>query len=170
MENHRKERHCNGYAYVTLICLNRILFCFNNSSQITKEGRGSKSIHFLKATIMHQSIPSANIPPGNPRGFAPTFRPGPGICTIWIVRGFPGCRPFYLLSISTKLSVDAAWRHFPALNWSIIYFCFLVTKSASKPGENFRMIKYGTLTFQSFLRFDFCKIPKCRRRLTGKAD
>ena len=23
---------------------------------------------------------------------------------------------FYLLSVSTKLSVDAAWRHFPALN------------------------------------------------------
>ena len=27
---------------------------------------------------MHQSIPSANIPPGNPRGFAPIFTPGPG--------------------------------------------------------------------------------------------
>ena len=29
--------------------------------------------------LMHQSIPSANIPPppGNPRGFAPIFSPGP---------------------------------------------------------------------------------------------
>ena len=26
---------------------------------------------------MHQSIPSANIPPGNPRGFVPIFIPGP---------------------------------------------------------------------------------------------
>ena len=34
--------------------------------------------HFLD--FMHQSIPSANIPPppGNPRGFAPIFSPGPG--------------------------------------------------------------------------------------------
>ena len=28
--------------------------------------------------IMHQSIPGANIPPGNPRGFAPIFGSGPG--------------------------------------------------------------------------------------------
>ena len=37
------------------------------------------------ATIqfMHQSIPSTNIPlPGKPRGFSPTFSPGPGIFTI----------------------------------------------------------------------------------------
>ena len=30
-----------------------------------------------KAMVMHQSIPSANIPPGNPRGFAPIFILGP---------------------------------------------------------------------------------------------
>ena len=28
--------------------------------------------------LMHQSIPSANIHPGNPRGFTPIFSPGPG--------------------------------------------------------------------------------------------
>ena len=32
--------------------------------------------------VMHQSIPSANIPPGKPWACAPTFSPGPGICTI----------------------------------------------------------------------------------------
>ena len=43
--------------------------------------------------LLHQSIPSTNIPPGNPRGFAkdpipagrdlykPKFPQGPGICT-----------------------------------------------------------------------------------------
>ena len=28
--------------------------------------------------LLHQSIPTANIPPGNPRGFAPIFSPGLG--------------------------------------------------------------------------------------------
>ena len=31
-----------------------------------------------KSDIMHQSVPSANIPPGNPRSFAPIISPGPG--------------------------------------------------------------------------------------------
>ena len=36
------------------------------------------SMFILRADVMHQSIPGANIPPGNPRGFAPIFSPGPG--------------------------------------------------------------------------------------------
>ena len=35
-------------------------------------------ISLINRGIMHQSIPSANIPSGNPRGFAPIFSPGPG--------------------------------------------------------------------------------------------
>ena len=65
----------------------------------------------------------------------------PGICTIWIARGLPGCRTYYQ---STKLSVDAAWRHFSATNWSTIYCCSLATKSVSKLGEDFETFKYGT--------------------------
>ena len=47
--------------------------------------------HFKVAYVMHQSTPSANIPPGNPPGFVPS--------------GLPGGRTYYQ---STKLSVDAA--------------------------------------------------------------
>ena len=37
-----------------------------------------KGLPIRNIGIMHQSIPSANIPPpGNPRGFAPIFIPGP---------------------------------------------------------------------------------------------
>ena len=50
----------------------------------------------LNLDQMHDvsAIPSANIPPGQRPGFAPTFNPGPGICTIG------GCRgsALYLLS------------------------------------------------------------------------
>ena len=82
-------------------------------------------------TLVHQSIPSANIPLATPE-FCTYFQSGS--------RGFvpselPGDRIYYQ---STKLSVDAAWRHFSATNWSTIYCCFLVTKSVSKLGENFK--------------------------------
>ena len=30
-----------------------------------------------RISVMHQSIPGANTPPGNPRGFAPIFSPSP---------------------------------------------------------------------------------------------
>ena len=62
----------------------------------------------------------------------------PGICTIWIVWG----SGLLSITVSAKLSVDAAWRYFPASSWCIIYCCFLVTKSVSKLEENFKMIKY----------------------------
>ena len=65
-----------------------------------------KEYRKIRKRLMHQSIPSANIPPG----FSTYFQPGS--------RGFvpselPGGRTYYQ---STKLSVDAASRHFSATN------------------------------------------------------
>ena len=129
---------------------------------------------------MHQSIPSANIPPGNPRSFAPIFIPGPrDLCRLDCPGVARDGRTYYQ---STKLLVDAAWRHFSATNWYTICWCSLVTRSVSKLGGNFKilsmvlklklegMTKDTWTAFQFFSRFDFCKIPKFRRRLTGKAD
>ena len=62
-------------------------------------------------------------PPATPRVFVPSK--------------LPGGRTYYQ---STKLSVDAAWRHFSATNWSTIYCYSLVTKSVSKLGENFKTL------------------------------
>ena len=38
----------------------------------------ARTIRLFTITLMHQSIPGANIPPGQLRGFAPIFSPGPG--------------------------------------------------------------------------------------------
>ena len=77
-------------------------------------------------------------PPGNRRGFAPIFIPGPrDLCRL----DCPGVaregRTYYQ---STKLLVDAAWRHFSATNWYTICWCSLVTRSVSKLGENFKIL------------------------------
>ena len=61
----------------------------------------------IDSQIMHQSIPSANIPPGNRRGFAPTFSPVPGFVPSELPGGCPGVGPIIYYQ-STKLSVNAA--------------------------------------------------------------
>ena len=84
---------------------------------------------------MHQSIPSANIPPGQPPRFFTYFQPGSR--DLYHLNFLGVARGSDLLSIiiSTKLSVDTAWRHFSVSNWSTIYCCSLVTKSVSKLRE-----------------------------------
>ena len=79
----------------------------------------------LLLNLMHQSIPSANIP----RGFAPAFSPGAGICTIWIVQGVARGSVLLSIIISTKMSVDATWRYCSTSNWSIIYTLFFIRNS-----------------------------------------
>ena len=72
-------------------------------------------------------------PPGNPRGFAPSFGLVPG----FVPSELPGVawRSGLLSNIlSTKLSVDA----------TMIHCSSPVQKPVSKRGEYFNMIKYGT--------------------------
>ena len=52
---------------------------FQFSTQITPEVQVQCDSAFKKVKFMHHLIPSANIPPGNPQGFAPTFSPDPGL-------------------------------------------------------------------------------------------
>ena len=49
--------------------------------------------------LMHQSVASAKVLPGNSRGFAPTFSPGLGIYIILIAQGYSGDGAYYLLSL-----------------------------------------------------------------------
>ena len=53
------------------------------------DSHGEKSRHSASLVIMHQSIPSPNIPLGTPGVLRPTFSPGPGICSIWMAWGLP---------------------------------------------------------------------------------
>ena len=126
---------------------------------------------------MHQSIPSANIPRATP-GFCTYFQLGsrdlyhlncPGVARGWdllYIIKVPSCQLMPHEGIF-RLQTDL-----PSI------CCFLVTKSVSKLGENFKTLsmvfklKLDGITctaFQFFLRFDFCKIPKFRRRSTRKA-
>ena len=88
---------------------------------------------------MHQSIPSANIPPGNPRGFAPIFSPSPGDlyhlnCPgVGLIIKVPSCQLMLhqgTFQLQTDLPSIAALQ--------------LATKSVSKLGEDFKTFKYGT--------------------------
>ena len=110
-------------------------FEFMQLQKLFKTAEQNKiGLYVQNPSTMHQSIPSPNIPPGNPRCFSPTFIPGPGICTIWIAHG----SGLLSIIISTKLSVDAVRRRFSAWNWSIVYCCFLPTKSVSKLGKTLK--------------------------------
>ena len=128
--------------------------------------------NYASVNSKHQHPPP---PRETPRDFSPTFSPGPGICTIWISRGsnllhnvkVPSCQ-LMPHEGTFQLQIDV-----PSL------CCSLVTKSVWKLGENFKTLsmvlklKLKDMTwtaFQFFFRFDFCKIPKFRRRPTGKAD
>ena len=93
--------------------------------------------------IMHQSIPSANIPREISGVLHLLSARVPGFVPSELSGSCPGVGSFIYYH-KYQVVVDAGWRQFLALNSSIIYFCFLVTKSASKLGGNFRMIKYGT--------------------------
>ena len=81
---------------------------------------------------MHQPIPSP--PPGHP----------PEVLHLLSARDLyhincPGVGPMIYYQ-STKLSINAAWRHFSASNWSTIYCFSLVTKSVSKLRESFKTL------------------------------
>ena len=117
---------------------------------------------------MHQSIPSIKNSSGQPPGFCANFQPGiPGFVPFELLGSSPGVTPglpgvgLIIYYQSTKLSVNAIWRHFSDSNWSIICCCSLVSKSVSKLGENFITLNMVWLgAFQFFLRFDFCKNSK----------
>ena len=90
---------------------------------------------------MHQSIPSANIPPpGNPWGFAPIFSPSPGDlyhlnCPgVGLIIKVPSCQ-LMPHEGTFQLQTDLP---------SSIAALQLATKSVSKLGEDFKTFKYGT--------------------------
>ena len=88
----------------------------------------------LYAAVMHQSIPSANIPPGQPPMFCIYFQSrSRDLCHLNCL----GVGPIIYYQ-STKLSVNAVWRHFSSSNWSTIYCCSLVTKFVSKLGKTLK--------------------------------
>ena len=59
--------------------------------------------------IMHQSIPGAKLPPGQPPGFCTYFQPGSrGFVPSELPGGCPGSPGGRTYCQSTKLSVDAA--------------------------------------------------------------
>ena len=127
---------------------------------MTKGATNSK----IKVDVMHHSVASANIPPGNPRGFAPTFSTGT-ICTILIAWGLPGGSDLLSIINRAKLLVDSAWSTFklqtdlPSIAALWLQNLFL-TWGGGGGGEDFK-------TFSMV----FCnKISKSRLRLTGKAD
>ena len=138
---------------------------------------------FLKITklqsFMHQSIPSTNIPPGQPPGIFPNFQPG---SRDLYHLNFPGVPRGSNLLHNVKVPSCQLMPHegtFQLQTDVPSLCCSLVTKSVWKLGENFKTLsmvlklKLKDMTwtaFQFFLRFDFCKIPKFRRRPTGKAD
>ena len=74
---------------------------------MTKGATNSK----IKVDVMRHSVAGANIPPGNPRGFAPTFSTGT-ICIILIAWGLPGGSDLLAIIIRAKLLVDSAWSTF----------------------------------------------------------
>ena len=66
---------------------------------------------FFSSLFMHQSIPSTNIPPGGPRGFALYCCPGAGIYTWWPSPG-GGFLHIHKITFSTVKSILS-------LNWHL---------------------------------------------------
>ena len=118
-------------------------------------------------------------PPGQPPGIFPNFQPGSRDLYHLNFPGVPrGSNLLHNVKVpSCQLIPDEGTFQLQTDVPSLC--CSLVTKSVWKLGENFKTLsmvlklKQKDMTwtaFQFFLRYDFCKIPKFRRRPTGKAD
>ena len=86
-------------------------------------------------------------PPGNPVLCHLLSARVPGFLLSELFGGCPGIGPFivYKYQVVSRCRVKALFSLKLIFHlFSSIYFCFLVTKSASKLKENFRIIKYGT--------------------------
>ena len=126
--------------------------------------------------IMHQSILSTNIS-GNPRvlhlnssrvpGFVPSELPRGCLIKVLYIIKVPCCQ---LIPHECTFQLQTDLPSIAAL---------LLQNLFQSLGMGTQNIKYGTLpeargydfdSFQFFLRFDFCKIPKFWCQSTGKAD
>ena len=100
-----------------------------------------KTMFEINLGFMHQSISSANtpLPPGNPRGFAPIFSPGPGDLYHLNCPGVArGSRPIIKVPSYQLMPHEGTFQLQTDLPY--IYCCSLVTKSVSKLGENFKTL------------------------------
>ena len=126
--------------------------------------------------LIHQSISKRDPPQGNPRGFAPIFSPSPrdlyhlncpGVGPIIKV---PSCQLMpheVTFQLQTDLpSIAPLWLQNLFQSWGETLKLLSMVLKLKLEG----MTRINWTAFQLFSRFDFCKIPKFRRRLTGKAD
>ena len=127
--------------------------------------------------IMHHSIPTTNIPWATP-GFCTYFHPGswdlyhlncPGVAwrsdLLYFIK-VPSCQLIpheSTFQLQTDIpSIAALLLQNPFQSWRELQNF----KSGTLPETR----GYDFDSFQFFLRFNFCKIPKFRRQPTGKAD
>ena len=134
--------------------------------------------------VMHRSIPSTNIPlpRATPGDFPQLSARVPGFVRGFVKSEFPGIPRGSNLLHNVQVPSCQLMPHegtFQLQTDVPSLCCSLVTKSVWKLGGNFKTLsmvlklKLKDMTwtaFHFFLRFDFCKIPKFRRRPTGKAD
>ena len=86
---------------------------------------------------MHQSVPSANIPPGNPRGFAPIFSPGPR--DLYHLN-CPGVGPVIKVPSCQLMPHEGTFQ----LQTDLPSIAALLLQNLFQSCENLKTFKYGT--------------------------